>query len=326
MKNFIKEIEAKVIDGIEITYEDSIKLMGIENEDEFKALLDAANNIRVAYKGNEVELCTIINAKSGKCSEDCRYCAQSAHYNTCVQEYDLLDYESILKKALEVQKKGVNRFSLVTSGRGLNEEDLIRLVDIYKKLKQDTTIKICASHGIISYEQAVRLKEAGVDMYHHNLETGKDYYGQICTTHSFEDRVQTVRNLLKAGMDVCSGGIIGMDETVKDRIDMAFTLKELNVKSTPVNILNPVKGTPCQDIEVLNYKEALKTMAVFRFILPHANIRYAGGRMALEDKQQLGLLGGVNSLLTGDYLTTTGSDIEGDKQLVTKLGYEIAKL
>ncbi|WDV44864.1 biotin synthase BioB [Clostridiaceae bacterium M8S5] len=323
MKNLIKNIEQRILSGGEITYDESLKLINLGEEGIIKSLLISADNIRKANVGNDSNLCTIINAKSGKCSEDCKYCAQSVHYNTNVDQYNLLEYDKILERALYVEKKGVHRFSLVTSGRGIEENDLVKLTQIYKKLKRDTTLMLCASHGILTYDQALKLKEAGVDMYHHNLETSKDNYSNICTSHSFEDRVNTIKDAMKAGLKVCSGGIIGMKESLKDRVDMAFELKKLKIESVPINILNPIKGTPYESLNPIKPLEALKTMAVVRFILPKANIRYAGGRLALGDNQRLGLRGGVDSMLTGDYLTTTGQNIESDKKMLGELGYTL---
>ncbi|WP_066495572.1 biotin synthase BioB, partial [Abyssisolibacter fermentans] len=227
MYKLIKDIENRILNGGSISYEESLQLINTSN-DNIEHLFNSADKIRQAYMGNKADLCTIVNAKSGKCSENCKYCAQSIYYNTGVHEYKLLSYDNILEKALYVQNKGAHRISLVTSGRGVADEDLKELVEIYKRLKIDTDLKICASHGIITYEQALLLKSSGVDMYHHNLETGYKYYKNICTTHNYDDRIRTIDNLQKAGITVCSGGIIGMDETLIDRIDMAFELRRLN--------------------------------------------------------------------------------------------------
>ncbi|MCY6370796.1 biotin synthase BioB [Clostridium ganghwense] len=326
MKEFIINIKEKILNGGSIEFEEALKIINIDGNDSetLGVLFEGANQIRKRFLGNKVDLCTIINGKSGRCSEDCKYCAQSAHYNTGVKEYKLLKYEEILDRALEVQGQGAHRFSIVTSGKGISsEEELDKLVEIYSRLRKDTTLNLCASHGIVSYEQLKRLREAGVSMYHHNIETSSSNYSNICTTHTYEDRIKTVKNVQKSGMDICCGGIIGMGESAEDRVKMAFEIKELGIKSVPINVLTPIKGTPCENIEILLPLQILKTMSVFRYIIPDAYIRYAGGRMALKDKQALGFRAGVNAALVGNYLTSIGSKIEDDKEMISCLGLEI---
>ncbi|SHJ73439.1 biotin synthase BioB [Paramaledivibacter caminithermalis] len=325
MKKIISEVTQRILNGGEITYDEAIKLINIDENDEeiLEELFCGANKIRKQFVGKKADLCTIMNTKSGKCSEDCKFCAQSAHYETGVDEYELLDYDRILERAKEMEKSGVHRFSLVTSGKGIRDKDFEKIVDIYKKLSRDTNLKLCASHGIVNYEQATKLKEAGVSMYHHNLETSKDYYSEICTTHTYEDRIETIKNVMKAGLEICCGGIIGMGETREDRLKMAFEIKELGIKSVPLNVLNPIKGTPLEDIEVLSPNEILKTMALYRYIIPNCYIRYAGGRMALKDKQNIGFKAGVNGALTGNYLTTIGNNIKQDKEMIMCEGFEL---
>ncbi|MTI67882.1 MAG: biotin synthase BioB [Firmicutes bacterium] len=322
MKKFILDLKEKIFNNEDITHKDAYKLISIDinNFDSINILFNEANNIREKFTGKRVDLCTIINAKSGKCSEDCKYCAQSSFYKTEVNEYDLLNYSTILRRAKEMENKGANRFSLVTSGKGLTSNDFQKLIDIYKNLNKDTNLKLCASHGIITLHQAKALKKAGVSKYHHNLETSENYYPNICTSHTFKDRVKTIENVKKAGLSICSGGIIGLGEGYKDRIDLAFSLKELNIKSVPINILTPIKGTPFEEKTIIKPLEALKTMAVFRFIIPDGYIRYAGGRNALKDKQIQGFLSGVNAALVGNYLTTIGSGIKQDKEMIKKAG------
>lgn len=326
MRDFITGLKYKVLDGKDITYEEALSVIHMDEQDveSLEILFQGANEIREKYVGNKADLCTIMNVRSGRCTEDCTYCAQSAHYKISLKEYGLLPYEEVVKRALEVQSQGAHRFSLVTSGRGIeNEEELERLVNIYKKLKEKTHIKLCASHGIISYEQAKRLKEAGVLMYHHNIETCESNYSNICTTHTYKERVQTIKNAMKAGLEVCCGGILGLGESKEDRVRMAFEIKGLGVTSVPLNVLMPIKGTPLENNKVLSPYEVLKTMALYRYILPNTYIRYAGGKGALEDKRGLGFKAGVNAALTGNYLTTIGSNIEEDKEMMTCVGLEI---
>ncbi len=324
-KDTISFLKEQIIEGKDITIQDALKLIHIDFKDNglLSHLLACANDIREKFMGYQAEMCTIINAKSGKCPEDCKFCAQSAYYCTNVKKYRLIDYEAIRAKALEVQALGVHRFSLVTSGRGPTDEDIEILTDFYKRLRKETHLKLCASLGIITYEQAVKLKESGVLMYHHNIECCKDYYATICSTHTYEDRIQAIKNAKKAGLDVCCGGIIGLGESKEHRVKMAFEIKALDVRSIPINVLTPIKGTPLEKNVILEPNEILKTMAVFRFINPNSMIRYAAGRSALRDKQIKGFKGGINAALVGDFLTTLGSNVEEDKTMMKKAGFSI---
>lgn len=325
MKEIINNITKKILNNEDITYEEAIKLINIDinNNENISTLFACANKIREKFAGKKVDLCSILNAKSGSCSEDCKFCSQSGHFNTDVKTYDLIDYEDVLKRAKEVERQGVKRFSLVTSGKGINDKEFDKIIEIYKKLKDNTKLHLCASHGIISYEQGVKLKEAGVSMYHHNVETSSDYYSKICTTHSFDERIKTIKDVKNAGLEICCGGIIGLGENRENRVKMAFEIKELGIKSIPLNILNPIKGTPMEEEKMLNALEVLKTMAVYRLIFPDGYIRYAGGRQALKDKQSLGLRAGINAALVGNYLTTVGNDVEQDKKMILSEGLEI---
>ena len=264
-----------------------------------------------------------MNAKSGGCSENCKYCAQSGHYNTGITEYPLVSVEETLKLAKENEACGVKRFSLVTSGRTISEEDFEKLLEIFKVLKQKTKLDLCASLGCIPYNYAVGLKKAGLTMYHHNVETSSDYFDKICDTHSYQDRVDTIKNVAAAGLKVCSGGIIGMGESMQQRMRMVFEVRELGVKSVPVNILAPLKGTPMENVQRFGPIEVLKTFAIFRFIIPDASIRYAGGRGSLSDFQKIGFKAGIDGMMIGNYLTTTGNEICDDLKMIGELGLEI---
>ena len=326
MKEFIHQLKDRVLEGYLVTREDTAKLLSIsiEKEEELKELLQAANEIREKFCGNFFNLCTILNAKSGRCSENCRYCAQSAHFKTNADVYPLVSKEVALEAAKEVEVEGAHRFSLVTSGRGLQgkEEELDKLQEIYRYLKENTDLDLCASHGICSKEALQKLKDSGVKTYHHNLESSRRFYPTICTSPTFDDRVNTVKYAHEVGLQVCSGGIFGLGETEEDRIDMAFDLRELRVHSVPINILTPIPGTPLENNKEIDPKELLKDIAIYRFILPKVSIRYAGGRVKLGEYAKLGLEGGVNSALTGNFLTTTGNTIESDKKMIKELGYE----
>ncbi|MTK13216.1 MAG: biotin synthase BioB [Clostridiaceae bacterium] len=320
MENIILKLEKKINEGGKVNFEEALLLSKVKDIEE---LFRAANRIRNKFNGKKVDLCSIMNAKSGRCSEDCKYCAQSAHYHTNVEEYSLVDGKEALKLASENEKEGVNRFSLVTSGRGLQGEDLKKALDIYKCLRKNVNIKLCASLGIIGYEDLVELKKTGVSMYHHNLESSREYYEKICTTHTYDERIETINNAKKAGLKVCSGGIIGMGETMEDRIKLALELQNLEIQSIPVNLLNPIKGTPLENTPSLAQEEILITIAIFRFINPNAYIRLAGGRNLLDGFGENCFKVGANATITGNYLTTSGNKIAEDIKMIENLGLEV---
>lgn len=327
MKNRIYNLKNKVIvEGYEITFDEAKELIEIDHVndmDSMNLLIECANEIRIEFSGNNLDLCTIMNVKNGNCSEDCKYCAQSSHYKTNIIPYSFLKDEEIILRAKEVEKKGAHKFSMVASGKGPTDSEINKICSVYKKLGEETNISLCGSFGILKEGQAEKLRDSGVKMYHHNLESSREFYKNLCTTHTFEDRVNTIKLVQKAGLKVCSGGILGMGETQIDRINLAFELRNLNVDSVPINILTKVPGTPYENNDPLHKMEIIKTISVFRFILPKAQIRYAGGRMQLEELQELGLRAGVNAMLTGDFLTTTGSNIESDKALAKKMEFSI---
>lgn len=316
-------LEQKVNNGEKISFEEAINLAQISDNQNLKKLFEAADRIRDRFNGNVVDLCSIMNAKSGKCTENCKFCAQSAYYKTGAAEYGIVSKQEALALAKENKEEGVNRFSLVTSGRRLDGEDFDRAVEIYQMINKEINIKLCASLGAIEYEQILRLKSAGVTMYHHNLETSEEYYTKICTTHPYEERVNTIKKVNKAGLKVCSGGIIGMGESMLDRIKLAFAVSELEVTSIPINVLNPVKGTPLENAVPLSQDEILKTIAVFRFINPKAYIRLAGGRNMIKDSGKDCLRAGANATISGNYLTTSGNKIKDDINMIKDLELKV---
>lgn len=330
MKNFILELKNKVLNNGKINFDEAKKLASISLEDKesLEILCESANEIREKFCGNSFDLCTITNAKSGKCSEDCKYCAQSAHFTTGAEVYPLISKKKALEEAQKMEEFGAHRYSLVTSGRGIDPKsrEIEKLGEIYSFLKEKTNISLCASHGICGEEVLKQLKESGVTTYHHNLETSKDFYNKICTTHSYEDRISTIKSAQKVGLQVCSGGIWGLGESEEDRIKMAFALEELGVFSVPINILMQIKGTPLENNKPLEPREILKMIAIYRFILPKVYLRYAGGRIKLEELQEKGINSGINSALTGNFLTTTGSTVESDKEMIRRNGYEIREI
>lgn len=325
MREFIKGLEKEILDGGAIEFEEAMKLASIEDIENLEQLCNIANNIRHVFCGNEVDLCTIMNAKSGRCSEDCKFCAQSAHYKTNVEVYDLVSKEAVLNLAKENEAEGVNRFSLVTSGRGLAGSNFTKVLDIYEELNKEVKMNLCASLGIVGYDDLLKLRKKGITMYHHNLETSREYYEEICTTHSYDERINTINAAKEAGMTICSGGIIGLGETFKDRIKLAFQLRDLEVKSIPVNVLNPVKGTPLENSESLSQEEILKTIAIFRLVNPEALIRLAGGRNLIDEFGKNCFNAGANATITGNYLTTSGNKICDDKKMIRSLKLEVRK-
>lgn len=313
----INKIKDKIISGEKITYNEALLLINAP----LKELLKAADEIRKHFCSNIFDVCSIINAKSGKCSENCKFCAQSAHYQTNINEYPLLDKDTIVKNALYMAEKGVLRFSIVTSGKTLTDKDVEILAETIKEIKLKSNISICASLGLLTDENFKKLKDAGLERVHNNLEASKNFFPDVCTTHTFDDKVNALKAALKSGLSVCSGGIIGLGESMQDRIDLAFSLKELGIKSVPVNILSPVKGTPYENNKPLSEEEILKTIAIFRFILPDAFIRLAGGRIHLSDKGKKAFLSGANAAITGDMLTTYGISVDTDMQIIKETGY-----
>lgn len=313
------KLRDKIIERDEISRDDALSLISAD----LKTLCKCADEIREHYCADKFDLCSIINAKSGKCSEDCKYCAQSAHYNTDVEEYSLLDAETILQAAKENERKGVLRFSLVTSGRKPTNNDLDKICEIIKRIKSECTIKICASLGLLDKSDLEKLKSAGLTRIHNNLESSRNYFKTVCSTHTTDDKIKTIKAAQETGLEVCSGGISGLGETFEDRIDLAFMLRDLKIMSIPMNFLCAIEGTPYENNKLLTTDEILRTCAIFRFINPKAFIRLAGGRYLTKDNGQMCLKSGINSLITGDMLTTTGATIKSDIEMAEKSGYII---
>ncbi len=296
-----------------ITREEALELASWDNLDE---LCDAADALTRRLCGNGVDSCSIVNARSGRCSEDCKWCAQASRHRTGCATYNFLDEEEVMRAAAHNEREGIRRFSLVTSGRSVTDADLDRFCDLYRRLSSETDLYLCASMGLLSADQMQKLKEAGVKRYHCNMETSSKLFGSLCSTHTPEEKRATIKAAREAGMKVCSGGIIGMGESMADRIDFAFELAELDVDSVPMNILNPIKGTPLEDTPLISEEDIVRTAAVWRFILPQKAIRFAGGRMRLSHDSMLRTLrGGINGVLMGDMLTTVSNDIASDKNL-----------
>lgn len=311
----------KVLDGGEITRQEGEMLIHTQDKDTM-LLLAMADKIRQRYNGDRVDFCAIINARSGKCPENCKFCAQSASYHTGVKEYPLLEENALVEAARRAKEAGAVRFSIVTSGRNQgNPHEFEQILRALTRIRKEVGIEICCSLGLLTKRNAERLKAIGVTRYHSNIETAPSHFPDICQTHSYEDKMSTIENAKEAGIRVCSGGILGLGETPEQRVEMAFELKRLGVDSVPLNILNPIKGTPFEHNKPLSPLEILRAFAVFRFVLPRALIRTAGGReVNLRDLQVLALSGGLNGIMVGNYLTTGGRAPEEDRQMVNDLG------
>lgn len=292
----------------------------------FEQLCRAADEIRQFFCGNQFDLCTIINGKSGHCSEDCKYCAQSSWYQSKAENYALLPAERFLEQAVCHEQKGVPRFAIVTSGRSLSQEEINQVCANISLIKQETNISLCASFGLLNEQQFRQLKEHGISRIHNNLETSSRYFPQVCTTHSYADKVQTIQAAQRAGLTVCSGGIVGLGETMEDRVDLALALRELGMKSIPLNLLNPIPGTPFAQNEPLTQEDLRRIVAVFRFLLPDAFIRLAGGRGLLADLGRSCFQSGANAAISGNMLTTGGITIQRDLAMLQELNYEVVRV
>ena len=313
----IDVLKDRVLAGGQITQDEALALSAAVDKE---ALYAAADQIRAHFMGRTIDLCSIMNAQSGRCSEDCKWCSQSRRFKTGVEEYPLVSEEEGVETALANSRQGVGRFSLVTSGRALKPKQVQQACNIYTAIGKKSTIRLCASMGLLRKPELQKLKDAGVERYHCNIETAASHFPSLCSTHTFEDKLRTIRDAQSIGMKVCSGGIFGMGETLAQRIEMAFALRELGVDSIPINILNPIEGTPLYGSKPLSDEDVLVSIALFRFINPTAHLRFAGGRNLISQIQEKALCAGVSAALVGDYLTTLGASIEQDKAMFKRLG------
>ena len=316
---FAAEIAKNIEEGFRIKRDDKEIIAQLKTAD-LDELITEADGLRKHFKGDYVDTCTIIAGKSGNCGENCKFCAQSAFNHTDCNVYKLLDYETIYEEAHSNELEGVQRFAIVNSGKGPTDSEFEELIKIYERLGRELNISLCASLGFLTQEQFDRLYKAGVRRYHNNIETSRGYFPQICTSHTFDDKIANIERAKKAGLEVCSGGIIGMGETMDDRIDMALDLMELEIKSIPINSLIPIKGTALEGLPQLTEEEILRTVALFRFINPEADIRLAAGRSLIKNDGERAFVGGASATITGNMLTTSGSTIKSDLEMFRRLG------
>lgn len=313
-------IAEEIINGRRLNREDDLVFF---MEEDLDSLCRGADEIRRRLRGDRADLCSIINGRSGRCGEDCKFCAQSSCHNAKINEYPFLEPEEILEDCRRHERQGVGRYSVVTAGRALNGREMDLALRAYRSMKENCKIELCASHGLLSQEDFYRLAEAGISRYHANIETSRRNFPNICTTHTYDDKLEVIRRARNAGLAVCSGGIIGMGETWEDRVDMAFSLYEMEIKSIPINILQPIPGTPFGTLPPLSEEEILRTIAIFRYINPDAEVRLAAGRNSMEHSGKKVFTAGANAAITGDMLTTSGNNIADDMAMLTSMGFEV---
>ena len=317
-ENRVNELTKKIIAGYRISRADD---RSVFMDTPIEELGEGAYRLQKHFCGNHIDLCTIVNGRSGRCGEDCKYCAQAGRHKTGVDTYNFMAQADLIAHAKANQDAGANRFSIVTSGGALSGAEFEKALEAYKEMRRTLTIDLCASHGLLTRSQFRRLREAGVTSYHHNIETSERYFPEICTTHSYADRIRTIKAAQAEGLCVCSGGIIGMGETWEDRFDMAFALQDLGIESIPLNSLMAIPGTPLEHLAPLSGEDILRTIAIFRFINPTANIRLGAGRKLLPENGATAFLAGASASITGNMLTTSGTTIAEDMALIKELGF-----
>ena len=315
------QLAEDIIKGRRLKRGEDLSFLLSEDLDELCA---GADKIRKELCGNHVDLCSIINGRSGRCGEDCKFCAQSACHHAKVEEYPFLEPEEILEDCKRHEAKKVHRYSIVTAGRALTGAEMEKALRAYRAMKKECKVELCASHGLLSQEDFNRLKEAGVGRYHANIETSRRNFPNICTTHTYDMKIETLKKVKAEGMCACSGGIIGMGETWEDRLDMAISLAELGIDSIPINTLMPIPGTPLEHLPELSEPDILRTIAFFRYINPEANIRLAAGRALLTNDGETAFKAGASASITGNMLTTVAcATIRSDRKMLTDMGRDV---
>lgn len=313
---------ASVLDGAVLDADTLYSLGEIETPEGTEALLDGAREITSRMCSKKFDTCSIVNARSGRCPENCKWCAQSAHYPTDCDTYDLIEPEVAFATAAQNAEMGIGRYSMVASGRSVKGRNLDAICDMLKEIRSEFGTNTCASLGLLTQEELQKLKDAGVNRYHCNLETAPSYFKELCTTHSQEDKIETIKAARRIGMEVCSGGIIGMGESRRQRIEFAIRLRDVAPCSIPINILAPIPGTPLEKTPLIDEDEIIRTVALFRFTHPRVQLRFAGGRARLsKENLKRAFEVGINGAIVGDLLTTIGASVAQDKEIVREAGY-----
>jgi len=320
-KEFIDRVIDNALEGEGISKADALQLETLTH-DELDYLFAGTDKIRDRFKGQDVKICSIVNAKSGRCVEDCSFCAQSSQFSTDSPEYELMSVDEIVAAAKEAEAFGSNEFSIVTSGTSMDDrQELDKIITAVKRIKAETSLETCCSMGLMSLEHLQELKAAGLDRCHHNLETAASHFKNIVTTHTYEDEVRAVENAKQAGLDVCVGGVFGMGETFAQRVELALDIKALGTQSLPINFLKPIEGTKLEPLGVMDLYEALRTIALLRLVLPKIDMFVCGGREEIfTDQQEKLFQAGANGILGGNYLTTKGQDPKKDIDMIEGLG------
>ena len=314
--SYVNDLKKKILAGELIDYDEAVKLV----DSDINELIEAANEIREHFCGDKCDVCSVISVKEGRCTENCKYCSQSQLAENPIPDECVLGEKIITEDAVIDEKKGSGRFCLVSCGRRLSKNEVKLAEKNIRDIHSNASINICASFGLLDYEDFKLLKAAGLSMIHNNLETSSDYFPEICSSHTIEQKKETIRAAKKAGLMVCSGGLFGIGETVFDRIKLAFELRELGVDSVPLNLLNPREGTPFYNKKPLTEEEYVRTAAIFRFVMPKVMIRLAAGRGRFEDDGKAALKAGANAVISGDFLTTNGTSFEKDFAMIRECG------
>ncbi len=318
----IDELTNQVLAGEDVSSADGLWLLQLDDA-YLSWQMAGADRIRRTFRGEAVEVCAIANVRSGNCSENCNFCSQSGHHKTSAPQYDYIPVEDLRQQAQKARQWGASDFGIVSKGWGVrSEHEYSRLDDYLGDMAENSDIGRCASLGAIDRQTADRLRSLGLENYHHNLETAESFFAEVCTTHSYQENIDTIRHARDAGLRVCAGGIIGMGESLDQRIELALTLRGLGVESVPLNFLSPQAGTPFANRQPLAPQEILRTIATFRYLLPRAEIRIAGGRQFLRDLQSMIFFAGASGIMIGDYLTTSGRQVEEDLQMLRDLGVQ----
>ena len=315
----IDDITQRILAGGEMSAEEGRWMIRIDH-DYLPWLMAGADRLRKTFRGDEVEVCAISNVRSGNCSENCSFCGQSGHHSTSAPKYNYISADSLVEQARRAREWGASDFGVVSKGWGVRgEKERVQLREYFTAMRASSDIGRCASLGALDMETALMLKEMGMENYHHNLETAESYFHNVCTTHTYQENIDTIRNAVSAGLRVCAGGILGMGESLDQRIELAETLRNLGVESVPLNFLNPIDGTPMGDRTPMQPLEILHMIAVFRYMLPKAEIRIAGGRHFLRDLQAMIFFAGASGVMIGDYLTTKGRQVDDDLTMLNDL-------